>query len=420
MAVDVQIERCPKSHLRRVVSFLFLLTLLVSQHAVAQTCGTDYILKEKDTLAQIATRVYGKASQWTIIFYANQDRLGTNASLMVPGLAIRIPCVAGTQQPVEPRPEMATAEVPTTPQRQTSIPLSTMFNRIEFLTADGDAPFTGRTMPNGGAITHILSAAMEIIKDESKGRFNYGISWVNDWSAHLSPLLVTKAFDVGYPWLKPDCDNLAGLDNESKFRCQRFFFSDPLQEVVTIAFARKDSGIDPSREDHIVGRSVCRPAKYGTFELDQGGRNWVKESKITLIRAQSAEECFRLLDSGTVEIVIASDLAGRAEIANLGIADRVRIGDRPIAIGTLHAVVAKTHPNGRTMLYYINSALAMLKESGEYDRVVGEHLQRFWESDPDATAPSQPSPRPTTPSSSPAGAREPMSGAVKEAAGAKN
>src|SRR5215470_1542640 len=46
----------------------------------AQTCGSEYLLKEGDTLAQIATRAYGDPAQWTIILYANQDRLEANQS----------------------------------------------------------------------------------------------------------------------------------------------------------------------------------------------------------------------------------------------------------------------------------------------------------------------------------------------------
>src|SRR5215475_5821767 len=68
----------------------------------AQTCGTDYTIKEGETLAQIAARVYGNPAQWTIIFYANQDRLGTNVSLLVPGFTLRIPCVGGSQAPASP------------------------------------------------------------------------------------------------------------------------------------------------------------------------------------------------------------------------------------------------------------------------------------------------------------------------------
>ena len=385
---------------RPLAAALVLLGAAVISNAQAQTCGTDYVVKEGDSLAQIAGRVYGKVSQWTIIFYANQDRLGNNASLMVPGQAIRIPCIAGTSPPQERRPEVAATETPSSAPRPAPFALSTMVNRIEFLTADGDPPFTGRALQNGGMLTHVLTAAMDLIKEESKGKFGYGVSWVNDWSAHLSPLLVTRAFDVGFPWLRPDCENLPSLDEDSKARCQKFFFSDPLQEVITLAFVRKDSPIDPSDEGQIVGRTVCRPAKYGVPELDQGGRNWVKDGKITLIRAQSSGECFRLLDNGSVEVVVASELAGRADINSLGIADRVRISDRPLAIGTLHAIVAKTHPHSRTMLYYINSALSRLRESGEYDRIVEAHFQRYWESlgvEPNAAIAPPPAP-PAAPS----------------------
>jgi polar amino acid transport system substrate-binding protein len=375
MRWDVQIRRYWQ-HICAIP--MLMLCALSCIGAQAQTCGMDYIVREGDSLTQIAARAYGKPWQWAIIFYANQDRLGSNASLMVPGLAIRIPCLSGEGR--EGRSNVATTEATLPPPRPASLVLSTMVNRIEFLTADGEAPFTGRSLSNGGMLTHILSTAMNLITEESRGRFNYGVSWVNDWSAHLSPLLVMRTFDVGFPWSRPDCENALSLDHESKLQCQRFFFSDPLQEVLTLAFVRKDSPIDPSRDDDIIGRTVCRPTKYGIFELDQGGRNWVKDGKITLIRAQSTEECFRLLDAGSVEVVIASDLAARAEISNLGIVDRVRISDRPIAISTLHAIVAKTHPNSRTILYYINTAVGRLKESGDYDRIVEEHLQRFWES----------------------------------------
>ena len=42
----------------------------------AQTCGAGYAVKEGESLADIAAKVYGSSSQWTLIFYANQDRMG--------------------------------------------------------------------------------------------------------------------------------------------------------------------------------------------------------------------------------------------------------------------------------------------------------------------------------------------------------
>jgi hypothetical protein len=49
-------------------------------------------------------------------------------------------------------------------------------------------------------------------------------------------------------------------------------------------------------------------------------------------------------------------------------------------------IIAKTHVSARTVLYYVNSALARLKETGAYDAITAKHLEQFW----GAAASSQP------------------------------
>jgi polar amino acid transport system substrate-binding protein len=354
---------------------------LLADTAVAQTCGTEYRIKEGETLAQIAARVYGNPTQWTVIFYANQDRLGTNASLLVPGLAITLPCVGGASPQSSPQPQNATApaQPPPSTSADTPIMISTMVRRVEFLTADGYPPFTGRALEGGGMLTEVISSAMNIVKQEAKGRFDFGVSWVNDWSAHLNPLLLTRAFDVGYPWARPDCDGGTALDATSQFRCRRFFFSDPLYEVTTSLFVRSGSPVASLQSEKIAGATLCLPAGQATYELDQGGRNWVKDGKVTLMRPPTVDECFRLLDNGTVEGVVATEYSGRASVISLGLADKVRMLDQPVALTPLHVVVSKSHPHARTILYYVNTALAKLRESGDYDMIIERHLDRFWE-----------------------------------------
>ncbi len=359
------------------------------RQAGAQSCGTDYAIKQGESLADVAARVYGNSSQWTLIFYANQDRLGANASMLVPGLSIRIPCLAG-QQPAAPQsapvaasaqpPASATAPAPAPAAVPASnqIELSSVVKRIEFLTADGLTPFTDRSLPNGGMMTNIVSAAMGLIKEQSADQFSYNVSWVNDWAAHLNPLLITRAFDAGFPWLKPDCNRPAELSQDAKYRCQKFFFSDPLYEVFTVLFVKSNSPITFAKDDEILGKTICAPAGHSIYELDKGGRNWVKENKVVLLRPQTLEECFRLLDSGTVNAVVAADLTGKSVTAALGLGDRIKPLARPVAIGTYHVIVPKTHPHASTMLYYINTAMTKLRESGEYDKIVDVHLSRFW------------------------------------------
>jgi polar amino acid transport system substrate-binding protein len=343
--------------------------------ANAQSCGTDYAIKEGETLAQIAARVYGNPAQWTVIFYANQDRLGDNVSMLVPGLALRLPCIGGAQAPAALPPA---ATIPAQTPAETGFIISSVLRRVEFLTADGFAPYTGRSLEGGGMLTQVINSAMGQIKEEAKGRFDYGISWVNDWAAHLNPLLLTRAFDVGFPWARPDCE-APNLDQSSLFRCQRFFFSDPLYEVITGLFVRANSKIRSLRREEIAGATLCRPAGYPIQELDKGGRNWVKDGIVTLIRPPTVDECFRLLDNGTVDGVAEAELAGRASIVSLGLGDKVRMIDQPLALTTYHVLVSKAHPNARTILYYVNSSLEKLRERGEYDRIIERHLARFWE-----------------------------------------
>jgi polar amino acid transport system substrate-binding protein len=378
---------CSVGHVLAALIAIGVISLSQPNVAAAQTCGTDYTIKEGETLAQIAARVYGNPAQWTLIFYANQDRLGTNETLLVPGLALRIPCIGASQQP-QTLPQIATTPAQAPTASEAAFIISSLLRRVEFLTADGYSPYTGRSLEGGGMLTQVISAAMGLIKDEAKGRFDYGISWVNDWAAHLNPLLLTRAFDVGFPWARPDCDSGVALDQSSQFRCQRFFFSDPLYEVITSLFVRNDSRIRTLRNEDIAGTTLCRPAGYPTHELDQSGRNWVKDGKVTLIRPPTIDECFRLLGNGTVEGVVEAELVGRTSIATLGLGDKVHAIDQPVALTTLHVLISKAHPHSRTILYYMNTSLAKLRDSGEYDRIIERHLSRFWDAQTGAPHPA--------------------------------
>src|SRR5882724_8888974 len=410
--------------------FLFVVVVLASIGVMrplasqAQTCGTDYTIKEGETLAQIAARVYGNPAQWTIIFYANQDRLGTNVSLLVPGFTLRIPCVGGGQQ-AQQLPPIATTPAQTQTPSEASIIIATLVRRIEFLTADGFAPFTGRSLEGGGMLTQVIAAAMGLVKDEAKGRFDYGVSWVNDWSAHLNPLLLTRAFDVGFPWARPNCDGV-NLEPTSQFRCQRFFFSEPLYEVITGLFVQAGSRFRSLRNEEIAGATLCVPAGQPVHELDDHGRGWVRDNKIVLMRPPTVDECFRLLDAATVDGVVESELAGRASITSLGLADKVRMIEQPVALTTFHVLVSKSHPHARTILYYVNSSLTKLRESGEYDRIIERHLARFWEAQAAAPNPTigatpaaaqktaSPAAQGTSPSSAPAPAPKAKTEAPKK------
>src|SRR5215471_6610722 len=332
-----------------LMAVLALVALTRPDPAQAQTCGTDYTIKEGETLAQIAARVYGNPTQWTIIFYANQDRLGTNVSLLVPGFTLRIPCVGGAQQ-VQPLPPIATTPAQTQAPSEAAIIISSLVRRIEFLTADGFAPYTGRSLEGGGMLTQVIAAAMGLVKDEAKGRFDYGVSWVNDWSAHLNPLLLTRAFDVGFPWARPNCDGV-NLEPTSQFRCQRFFFSEPLYEVITGLFVQANSRFRSLRNEEIASATLCVPAGQPVHELDDHGRGWVRDNRVVLMRPPTVDECFRLLDSGEYDRIVERHLARFWEaqgIPNPAISVTPAAAPAPAAARREGAPAPAAAPKGKT------------------------------------------------------------------------
>ena len=403
---------------RAVLKKLFVLAVgiivaFAPSRSWAQTCGKDYVLKEGDTLADIARAVYGSASQWSIIYYANQDRLGDNTTLLVPGLAIKLPCIGAQQsKPAVPSGPVEAALPPPSSTTTENAPfqLSSMLRKVDFLTADGYAPFTGRSLPGGGLLIDLLQSSMNLIKEQAKGSFDFQISWVNDWAAHLNPLLITRALDAGIPWTKPDCSNLAALDRSSQYRCQKFFFSDPFYESVTELFVRNNSDFNFDKDEQIAGRTLCLTKGWSTYDLDKDGRNWLKNGTITLMQPQTIEDCFRLLSDGTVDAVVVAELTGQAVAAAMGMADRVHAANRPVNIETMHVIIAKTHPQARTVLYYVNSSLARLKETGAYDAIIAKHLEQFWNSvgqTPSTGSLPPPAPEPVSKTPAPAAQTKP-------------
>lgn len=366
------------------IALLFCLT----QPLQAQTCGSDYTIAEGDSLAKIAGRVYGKASKWTLIFYANQDVLQGGGALIRAGQNIKIPCPAGSQQAL---PAAANTEATATPAKS-SIVASPSVTKIRFLTAGDFEPYTDRGLPNGGLITNVIESAMGSLKADIDDQLRYDINWVNDWASHLNPLLSTRAFDVGFPWTRPPCSGSAELDADSKSRCRKYFYSDPIFETMEVLWVPKGSPITFEADDEVIGKTFCRPSGYFLYHLDIDGRNWLKDKKITLLQPQAVDECYRLLVAGEVDGVFLNELTGRSALIRSNLEDKVDSLQRPVHIGTLHAIVSKTHPNARTILYYINTGLKRLKDSGDYDEIVDKHMTLYWETEPEKGKEAEPVP----------------------------
>jgi Cu/Zn superoxide dismutase len=82
-----------------LLAFGIALVHVLSPVDDARACPVEYVLKEQDTLENIARQIYNDPAKWRIIYYANQDRLGEHSSLLRPGVAIRLPCLGAVPTP---------------------------------------------------------------------------------------------------------------------------------------------------------------------------------------------------------------------------------------------------------------------------------------------------------------------------------
>jgi polar amino acid transport system substrate-binding protein len=314
-------------------------------------CDVTYRTQPGDTLFSIAAAHYEDQDQWTLIYYANQANLPDNQQAVGPGAELYIPCPARNAAP-------------------DATPLLQSGAEMTLLTGGNHPPFTDQHWPGNGLVTELLNGALEL----SPAPVPYEVIWVDDRTQHLFPLLDGQRYDMGFPWIKPDC--AAKPDGKT---CQNFHFSDALLDLPIMLFKRADSGLRYESDTDIVGRRLCRPVGEMTDDLDRADRRWLSKGKVTLIQPPSPEACFEALMAGEVDAVTVNVFEGASRIVAMGLRGRVVPLDPPLSREALHVVISKKHWRGTTHLYRVNAGLKALRDSGRYAEIVERHLGIFWQ-----------------------------------------
>ncbi|NVK15484.1 MAG: transporter substrate-binding domain-containing protein [Rhodobacteraceae bacterium] len=311
-------------------------------------CDVEYVAQPGDSLFTIAETHYGDRNRWTMVYYANQKLLA--GATVLPGRKLFIPCVTGATAP------------DATPLRQEKAELT-------LLTGSGYGPFTDRSLPGQGMVTELINAALEL----APAPVSYSVSWEDDWSKHLFPMLDKKEFDMGFPWLKPDCAAEPG--NE---RCVNFHFSEPVMTMPIMLFVRAGGGFEYAADKDVEGKTLCRPAGYFTHDLNRPDRRWLAEEKIGLVQPATPADCFRMVAEGQVDAAAVNLFLGANTIVAENLRDTVVPLEKPLSEEGLHVVISKRHWRGTTHLYRINAGLQKLRDSGRFEEIMSRHLELFW------------------------------------------
>lgn len=336
--------------------------MAVTQPTQAQepTCDQDYIVRSGDSLSRISRVAFGDANYWPLIYYTNSEVIGEDPSILAIGAPLRMP----------PCPNEANTGNTVTDDAAEVSQSSRPANTIEILTGSDYSPFTDHELDQGGMLTELVTSVLST----GKGNQAHVIDWVDDWDAHIDPLLRHRKYDMGFPWFKPDCTQPDNLPEDDRLRCE-FLFSEPLFDLLIVLFKRVEDTSPLTSDTDLHGKRLCRPSGYFTFDL--AARGLVPGGTIELDRPQSVDECFHRLIDGQVDFVTLNQLTGQEALNQLDYSDYVTVSEDLADVLSLHLITHKTHPNASILMHHFNRGLKEVKSNGVYDELVSRHLAKF-------------------------------------------
>ncbi len=346
---------------RAILTVGSLLAMAAGGAAAQQIeCGSTYTVVRGDTLSKIAERAYGDQKTYQLIYNANAQVIGRNPGIIEIGHVYSIPCLDAPLQ-------ASTADASVIRTAATTDRVAARDDGvISIVTATDWAPYLDEDQEQGGMLTEVVNVAMSKVRPKD----GYKIDFVNDWGAHLQPLISDIHYDFSMAWFRPNCDKVEYLSDGSKFRCNNLDWSDALYQQIIGFYTRADYPA-PLQATDMFGTHVCRPAGYSTFMMEE---DQLMPPNITFSQPNGPTECFQGLLDGTYDMVVLAVDVSDDTIAKLGAQDQVVKHDALDKVATLHAVTSKNHPYGKEYLAVLDDGLKQIKDSGEWFSIVRRHL----------------------------------------------
>ena len=336
-----------------------------ADRAAAQELCANYTIVRGDTLSQVASRA-GVQGGFQALFNANTNVL-RNPNMIEVGQVLVIPCADGSLPGATP--VAAVAEPAPVVDVAVAEPAAAPLRELRVVTSSGYAPFTDVDLPGGGMFTQLVLRAFELGNSDQPVNFFF----VNDWNAQLDSLLPSGAIDMAFPWFRPDCDRVEVLSQPNAYRCTDFNHSDPFYDALVGFYTLEGSPYENATTyDALMGARLCRPDAWFTFDLEAEG---LVEPEITLTRAPTQLECWRLMDAGEIDVVTYDALPAEEDARTLGLQDRTVTLDALTGTATLHVFVAKDNAEANAALPILNAGLEQLRLSGEWFTIVRSAIQ---------------------------------------------
>ncbi len=358
---------------RAVLAPTVLAVALMTTAASAQDLCSVYTVKSGDTLTGIA-KTAGVSNGYRGILAANRDAI-TDPTIIEVGQNLTIPCADGsaptTEAATEPVAEPAAEPVAEATPEPAAEPAK--LPPLRFLTAGDYAPFADQSLPGGGLHVEIVNAAMARGNPDQE----YGLTWIDDFDAHLSELLPSGTYDAGYMWFLPDCSKIDLYGPEAKMRCDNYLATDPFFEDAVGYYTKAGDPLQSvtSYED-LKGKRLCRPDGWFMWDLEAEG---LVEPAVTLVQPATQLDCWAALEAGQVDVVTFDAVPAEADLVTLKISDNIKEIKALASIQTSHVLIPKNNPNGPAYIAILNKGLAEIRADGTWFSILTSRMREHEE-----------------------------------------
>jgi len=241
---------------------------------------------------------------------------------------------------------------------------------LRIVTGNGYLPFADEMLPGGGMFTQIVEMAVFRADPDQ----TYTMTFINDWQAHIDALLPMQAYDLSFPWVRPECEKPEMLSAGDLARCNDFAFSAPYYEIVEGYFAAANSDLlQVSNYAEFEGKRICRPEGLTTGVLDAEG---LTMEKIMLSRPLEASDCFAELAAGEVDLVSIDTAVGDATLKRMGMTGEFVQNPFLTRVLSLHVIAHKSNSRAVSMLKMLDEGAMEMNQSGEWWDIVSTALER--------------------------------------------
>ena len=221
-----------------------------------------------------------------------------------------------------------------------------------YLVTGDFAPFSGKTLPQGGMTTEITTQAFKEMGYQVHIDFE---PWRRGY-INTGKLLYFGTF----PYV------------EDSTRKKKFLFSDPLYTTKVNFFVRSDFNKMLHKDEDLRGLKACLPVGYSTREI----QGFLDEGLLTItMRPSNDAACFRAVEKNRVDLYAVNYITGWKIIKQIfGQNNGFKNIGKPLMPAHYHLIVGRQHPNGQALLKIFNEGLIRLKHNGMYQKIVQRHL----------------------------------------------